>query len=167
MSSTTAPASWLSQTRAGVIARKLTAGASMDFNASASLAATERANRSPSCCAAMSGVQAELLGRRVDDCPDLVDGVDGEAAASPVLADELLVRGQVEAGDGVVGDIAVDPLDVRPEVSQDLVGRSGDRGERRGVHLARARDGALDEVLVHGWVLPPRTCDRCSPSTLG
>ncbi len=38
------------------------------------------------------------------------DGVDGEPAALPVLADRLLVLGEVHARDRVVGHVALHPL---------------------------------------------------------
>ena len=77
------------------------------------------------------------------------DGVDGKPAAAAVLADDLLGGGHVDAGDLVVGDVALHPLDVGSEVAEHLVGLAGDGRKSGGVHLTGARDGALDEVLRH------------------
>ncbi len=61
------------------------------------------------------GHRVRLARRRIDDRVDLEHGVDGESAAAAVLADEFLVGGEVHAGDLVVADVTVQPLDVGSE----------------------------------------------------
>ena len=72
--------------------------------------------------AAPRGVGArrlESLGRRwFDHCPYPDDFVRGECAFPRVLAHHFLVRRDVDAVDLVVRDVAVNPLDLRPHLSE-------------------------------------------------
>ena len=56
----------------------------------------------------------------IEQAPDRGDAIDGQAGQPRVGDDQALVRRVVDAVHLVVGDEAVDPLDVRPEVGQGL-----------------------------------------------
>jgi hypothetical protein len=76
----------------------------------------------------------------------------GKSGALRVLADELLVCGEVYAVDLVVRDEALDPLDVGSELIEDDSGR-----RRRFVQLVSAErpdsgNRALDHVFLHGYL---------------
>jgi hypothetical protein len=64
-----------------------------------------------------------------------------------MLHHHLLVRCDVDAVDPVVRDVAVDPLDARPEMLQHAAGFLRDGHELVGRELAGARDIALDDVF--------------------
>ena len=86
--------------------------------------------------------------RGIDHRPHRGNPVRGKTSALGVLADQLLVLREVDAVDLVVGDEAVDPLNVG---SENVEGDAGPR--RRGVQRvtierADSGNGALDDVLV-------------------
>ena len=54
------------------------------------------------------------------------DLVGREAAAAGVLEEDVLVRRHVDAVDLVVGDVALQPADLGPEVADHLVGLLAD-----------------------------------------
>jgi len=62
----------------------------------------------------------QLRGRRIDSRPHFTHPVAGKAAALRVLADESLVRGDVQAVDLVVGHGALHPLKVRSKLAEHL-----------------------------------------------
>src|SRR4051794_40570644 len=93
---------------------------------------------------------ARLRRGRVDDRPDPRDAVGGEPALPGVLAHRLLVRREVHAVDLVVGDVALDPLDLRPHPPQDAAGLLRDGLELLGGQLPGAGDLSLDDELGHG-----------------
>src|SRR5262249_41526553 len=62
-----------------------------------------------------------LAGGGVDHPGDRRDAVRREAAAAGVLVDDVLVGGDVDAVDLVVGDVALLPPDLRPEAREHLV----------------------------------------------
>jgi hypothetical protein len=63
--------------------------------------------------------------RRVDDRLHLGDLVGGETALARVLADRLLVGGDVDAEGLVFHHVAVDPLDLRADLAQGRAGLGG------------------------------------------
>jgi hypothetical protein len=65
-----------------------------------------------------------------------VDAVHGEAAAAPVLTDQILAGGVVDAEELVVDQVAVDPLDLGTELAQDLDGLLGQVAAGIGVESA-------------------------------
>src|SRR4249920_3771427 len=62
-----------------------------------------------------------LLRRRVDHLAHFGDLGRGKSADLGVLADDGFVLGEIDAERLVVGDIALDPLDVGAELMQDLI----------------------------------------------
>ena len=66
--------------------------------------------------------QAGFGGRRVDDVPHLRNAVRGEASLARVFAHHLFVGRDVDAVDLVVGDVALQPLNLGPEVAQHRAG---------------------------------------------
>ena len=62
-----------------------------------------------------------LLRRRVDHLAHFGDLGCGKAADLGVLANDRFVLGEIDAERLVVGDIALDPLDVGAELMQDLI----------------------------------------------
>src|SRR5205085_3475234 len=94
-------------------------------------------------------VRRLFRGRRIDDRSDLVDLIGGKAAALGMLADQILVGGAIDAINLVVGDVAVDPLDLRPEITED--GAGGLRGhlEVFGTELPSTRHFSLDHKFWH------------------
>src|SRR5690606_27929806 len=97
-----------------------------------------------------SGRGRRELRRRVDDRLDLLDPVGGEAAAAGVLADGLLVRGDVDAVHLVAGDERLHPVVGDVHLLQHAVGRAGDAAELLGGHGAGAGDLPFDDELAHG-----------------
>src|SRR6185437_6191719 len=75
--------------------------------------------------------------------------IRGDTYAACVLADCILIRREVHAGNLVFGDVAVEPLDLRPHVLQDLEGPQGERADLRFRQLSGARHFSLDDVLRH------------------
>ena len=60
------------------------------------------------------------LGRGgIDDVLDLRDAIRGKPALLGMFADQFFAGGDVDAVDLVVGHVAVHPLDLWPEISQD------------------------------------------------
>ena len=55
---------------------------------------------------------ASLAGGGVDDGPYLGDAIGGKAAHLGVAADGFFIRSDVDAVDLVVGDVAMQPLDL-------------------------------------------------------
>ena len=64
---------------------------------------------------------ARLRRRRIDHAIDRNDPGRRKAADLRVLADDVLVGSEIDAEQFVIRDIALDPLDVRPELAQDFV----------------------------------------------
>src|SRR5258706_12423579 len=89
-------------------------------------------------------------GDRVDHRPDARYLVRGKPALLGVLAHGRLVGRDVYAIDLVVGDIAVDPLDLRAHGLQDAAGLLGDALELGLRQLAGAGQVTLDDELGHG-----------------
>src|SRR5213593_1322514 len=54
----------------------------------------------------------------VDDCFDFGNAVGREAALLRVFPDQLLVRRYIHTINLIAGDVALDPLDFRPELIQ-------------------------------------------------
>src|SRR6202042_3397758 len=82
---------------------------------------------------------------------DLRDFVGGKAAGLCVLPYGVFVGSDVDAIDFVVGDIAVQPLDLRPHVAQDAAGCLGDSLQLFRRELAGSGDLSFDDELGH-WV---------------
>src|SRR5207237_9975980 len=95
-------------------------------------------------------VSALFGGRGIDDALDLGDLVGGETALLRVLAHHLLARGEVHAVDLVAGDVALHPLDLRPQTLEHVARFLRDCLQLVGAELAGAGDLALDEVFGHG-----------------
>ena len=57
-------------------------------------------------------------GRRVNRRPDSSDAVCREAGRLSMLVDQIFAWGSVNAVDLVISDIAMDPLNVRPQITQ-------------------------------------------------
>src|SRR5262249_30507570 len=91
----------------------------------------------------------DLGGGRVDDRPHLRDAVRREPALPRVLANEIRRGRDVDAVDPVVGDVALDPLDLGSQAVEDGARPLRDALELRGRELSGARDVALDDVLRH------------------
>jgi hypothetical protein len=83
-----------------------------------------------------------------------VDRIGGETAQFGVPADDLLVLRQVDAEGLAPGDEGFNPLDIRTEGAERLVGRF--RRLRQGclVGLADVRNVAFDHELAHGRLRP-------------
>src|SRR5687768_2588855 len=97
-------------------------------------------------------------GGRVDHRLDLDDLVGREASALRMLADDVFARRAINAVDLVFGDIAVDPLDLRPELAQDLArGLRGHLQVRR-PELADSGHFTLDDILRHHHSPVARSC---------
>src|SRR6476469_6811664 len=62
-----------------------------------------------------------LAGRGIDQLPDRGNPVRREPGEAGVLAKRRFVRRQVDAVQLVVGDEALDPRSVRPQLAKDLV----------------------------------------------
>src|SRR5882762_4791420 len=88
-------------------------------------------------------------GRRIDDRLDFRDRIGGEAAFSCMLANELFVGRDVDAVNLDIGDVAVDPLNLRAELAKNAAGRLGYRLQLLRRHLAGTGDFAFDDVLGH------------------
>src|SRR6476659_93690 len=97
---------------------------------------------------------AELRGRRIDQRFHRRDLIGWEATHPRMLAHHLLVRRDVDAVDLVVGDVALNPLDLRSELIQDVAGAHRDRLQLVGGQLAGTWNQALDDVLWHGLMAP-------------
>src|SRR4029078_4639202 len=90
-----------------------------------------------------------LRRRRIDDVADLADLVRWKAAALRMLADDVFVRCAIDAVDLVVGDVAVDPLDVRAKVRRNGATRLGRTLEIGWPSRTDPRHFALDNILRH------------------
>src|SRR6516225_2610834 len=101
---------------------------------------------------ACAEVTLSRLGRggRVDHPPDLGDLVGREAASPGVLLNDRLVLCEVDAKGLVVGDVALDPLDIGTELFEGRVRLL--RGLSQGLPLGAAdrRQFAFDDELAHG-----------------
>jgi hypothetical protein len=86
---------------------------------------------------------------RIDRPAHLGDLVGREAALRRVVADRLLVLGEVDADRPAVHDVGLDPLRARREVGQRAVRLAGRLGEPARVQLLHARDPSLDQELAH------------------
>src|ERR1700722_5735431 len=85
----------------------------------------------------------------VDDRSYLGDAIGREAALLGMGANGGLVRRDVDAVDLVVGDVAVQPLDLGAQLTQHSARRLRDGLQLGGRKLARIGDFALDHVLWH------------------
>src|SRR5690242_17438112 len=106
-----------------------------------------------------------LRGRRIDHASHLRDLVRGKAPALRVLADHLLVWCAIDAVDLIVRNVAVDPLDLRPEVAKHVA-----RGLRRGLEVGRvelpnAGHFAFDHIFGHATP-PTSRFERCLLTSL-
>src|SRR6266446_38225 len=99
-------------------------------------------------CVIRSG-SGDVAGRGIDHGGQAGDLVGREAAAAGVLQDDVRIRGDVDAVELVVGDVAVEPVDLGPQVGDDLVGLLRDRPQLLGGKAAGPRQVALDHKLRH------------------
>src|SRR6516164_3993771 len=91
-----------------------------------------------------------LLGRRrVDRGSNLGDIVRGEAALACMFANSVLVRGDVDAVDFVLGYIAVQPLHVRAQVLENAARFLRDGLQLLGFEVPGAGNLALNYILGH------------------
>ena len=97
----------------------------------------------------MKNLSVLLGGGGVDYGADLCDGVCREAALGGVFADGGFVRGDVDAVDLVVCDVALEPLDLRAEGAEDAAGGLRDGLQLFRGELAGVGDFAFDNVLRH------------------
>src|SRR6476660_5426696 len=67
-----------------------------------------------------------------------------------MFANELFVGGDVDAVNLIAGDVAVDPLNLGAELTQDSAGCLGDRFEFITGQVSGTGNLALDNVLGHG-----------------
>lgn len=72
---------------------------------------------------------ARPFGSRIDYFASPRDLRGGKASALGVLADDVLVPGEINAERLVIRHIALDPLNVRAEAAQGFIGRSRGRAE--------------------------------------
>src|SRR5438477_3273484 len=86
---------------------------------------------------------------RVDGFANLRDTVCREPSLPGMFADQFLVRGDVDAVDLVIRNVAVQPLDLGTELAQHAAGSLRDGGELVGRHFTRVRNFALDDVFRH------------------
>src|SRR5689334_9155085 len=82
-----------------------------------------------------------------------------EAAASRMLADHLLVRSTVDAIELVVGDVAVHPLNLRPELSEHIAGSLGGHLDVFWGKPAYSRHLTLDYKLGHVRLSTSLSCE--------
>src|SRR6266853_3491314 len=101
------------------------------------------------------GKLVRLRCRRIDDRRNLQHAIRGESSESGVLADDVGVWGNVDAGDLVLGHEALDPLDAGTELFQYVAGTLRDSLQVDGGNCRRIRDLAFDQVLRH-WRAPVR-----------
>src|SRR5688500_17573593 len=106
----------------------------------------EQPSRRPS---ATSGVT--LGGGRADDGGDGRDLVGGATALGRVLPDHLLVGRHVHAVDLVGCHVALDPLDLRPQLLQHAARLLRDSAQLIRAELACPWNLALDHVSWHRW----------------
>ena len=66
-----------------------------------------------------------------------------------MLADQFRTGRDVNAEQSVVRHVALNPLNLRPELAQDAAGPSRSFAEFLGTHLAQVRDVSLDQVFWH------------------
>src|SRR4028119_1235044 len=107
------------------------------------------------------GCPGRFRGGRVYDRADLRDLVGREAALLGVLADHILVRGDVGAVDLVVRNLALDPLYLRSHVVEDVAGGLREPLQLLCRQVPGPRYLPLDHVLGH-CVLSFRTSRSCS-----
>ena len=107
-----------------------------------------------------------LFGRgRIDDVAHLRDAVGRKAGVLRMLPDQLGIGRAVDAVDLVIGDVAMDPLDVGSHILEHAAGLL-----RRALQLpARERAGTghftFDHELGHGET-PHATRRKCAPLAL-
>src|SRR5687767_11691977 len=77
------------------------------------------------------------------------DLVRREPALFGVAADQVLARGDVDAEELVAGDVALQPLDPRAELAEDIAALLGDPAELRGGELAGSGQLAFDHEFGH------------------
>src|SRR5262245_51663207 len=85
---------------------------------------------------------------RIDDGRALRRLGRREAAQLGVLADRILVLGEVDAEGPLPGDVGVLPLHARSELCQCLVRLAGRAAQLAAVHLAHTRNCPLDHELA-------------------
>lgn len=90
-------------------------------------------------------------GSRIDDRPNLRDAVGGETALLRVLPDSVFIRRDVDAVNFVVGNVAVNPLNLRAHVSQYAARLLGNGLQLLWRQLSHFRNVSLDDELRHAW----------------
>src|SRR5579859_3092809 len=91
--------------------------------------------------------------RRVDDRRNLQHTVRREPPALCVHPDQIGVWSDIDARDLVLGDIALNPLDIGSELAQHTARLLRDGLQLRGRESRRARNLPLDDVLRHAGLL--------------
>src|SRR5690349_4850242 len=94
-----------------------------------------------------------LIVCRIDEAPHRFDAVDWKTGDPPVLGDECFVGREVDAINLVVGDEAVDPLDLWPELAKRLQRTEGGVSNLRLGHLDA--DGTLRSMMNFGMTAAP------------
>src|SRR5690606_20054003 len=92
-------------------------------------------------------------GRRVDDPNDFVERVDRHADHLGLSPHELLALGEVDAVGLVATDVALDPLDRRPQLGEGLAGPDCGLAELARAGGADLRKVAFDDVSAKHHVL--------------
>lgn len=96
-----------------------------------------------------------LCGGRIDHLRHFRNPIGWEPALFRVFPDHLFIWRKVDAVDLVAGHVALDPLDLWPELPQDPAGFLGDALELIPGELSGTRDFAFNDVSGHvfrGWV---------------
>jgi hypothetical protein len=111
------------------------------------LTPAERAARAVSINASSDYLDSPLgCGRgRIDQFLDFSDLGRRETADPRMLGDDAFVFGQIDAEGFVVGYKTLDPLNVRPELLQDLIRFCGRRSELFAFERADLWDVSLDD----------------------
>src|ERR1700745_344855 len=101
---------------------------------------------------ACAGVTLRRLhcGRRVDHPADFGDLVRREAAAPGVLTDDRLVLGKVNTKGFVIGDVALDPLDVGAELPEGRIRLLRGLAQSLPLGAADRWQFAFDDEFAHG-----------------
>src|SRR5690349_14506227 len=90
---------------------------------------------------------------------DLRHLVARKASAARMLADHIFVRCPVDAVELVVGDVAVDPLDLGPELPEDVAGCLGSHLDVFWGESAYSRHLTLNHILGHVRLSTSLSCD--------
>ena len=77
------------------------------------------------------------------------NSVNGETSARGVLANHFRIRRDVDAVKLVFGDITLNPLDLRTEVTEDPPGLGGDFAQFARAQFSGVRQRAFDHIFGH------------------